>query len=113
MDFLTAIALLAFAWAATLSGVLVGGHLVFRASGNAGSLFQRTRGGAYNLADDAEEVAEDEMDIPPDLQQHVGRFQKSFDPGQEIFGGGTGARHGAARPFDAPVPPKEEDNERD
>ena len=107
MDFLTAISLLAFAWAATLSGVIVGGWLVFKASGNAGSLFARTQGGAYNIEDGADDRDIDtEVQVPEHLSKHMHRFQNSFDPGDTLFGGGSG-RHGAARPFEAPVPPKQ------
>ena len=112
MDFLTAIALLAFAWAATLSGVIVGGHLVFRASGNYGRLFGQGQGGAYNIEDGTEEREIDfEQDAPEALRRHMDRFKSSFDPGETIFGAAAGGqqgygRHGAARPFTPPVPPK-------
>lgn len=111
MEFVTAMALLAFAWAATLSGVIVGGHLVFKASGNTGSLFNRTQGGAYNI-NDGTELTEPNFDeqTPSELQRQMERFKKSFDPGESIFGAADGvkqhSKHGAARPFEAPVPPK-------
>lgn len=110
MEFLTAMALLAFAWAATLSGVIVGGHLVFKASGSAGSLFSRSQGGAYNIEDGADDIDPGgEQELPDQLKRQMSRFKQSFDPGESIFGASEGfqgyGRHGAARPFEAPVPP--------
>jgi hypothetical protein len=108
MNFLNAIGLLLFAWAATLSGVLAGGWLVFKA-GQGGSLFTLRSGGAYNLDDDAEEV-EREPRLPPEIETHVNRFRQTYDPGEAMFGG-SATRHGAAQPFAAPVPPKGDDDE--
>ena len=114
MDFVTVIALLAFGWASTISGVIVGGHLVFRASGQAGSLLSRNRGNAYNIEDGTEERdVSMEQEMPPELAKHMNRFKDSFDPGESIFGGtgstggGHGRHHGATRPWSPPVPPKQ------
>jgi hypothetical protein len=113
MEFLTAIALLAFAWLATLSGVLVGGHLVYKASGNAGDLFSTGKGGAYHI-DDGLDAPEPDLSeqVPESLAKHMDRFRQSFDPGETIFGASGGyqryGKHGAARPFEAPEPPKPE-----
>jgi hypothetical protein len=116
MEFLTAIALLAFAWLATLSGVLVGGHLVYKASGNAGDLFSTGKGGAYHI-DDGLDASEPDLSeqVPESLAKHMDRFKQSFDPGETIFGASGGyqryGKHGAARPFEAPEPPKPEAQE--
>jgi hypothetical protein len=113
MEFLTAIALLAFAWAATLSGVIVGGHLVFKASGQTGGLFDRGKGGAYHI-DDGLDAPEPDLSeqVPESLAKHMNRFKQSFDPGETIFGASGGyqryGKHGATRPFEAPEPPKPE-----
>jgi len=118
MEFLTAIALLGFAWLATLSGVLVGGHLVYKATGQTGGLFSTGKGGAYHIDDGltAEEPDWSEQ-MPESVQKHMDRFKKSFDPGETIFGAGEGyqqyGRHGAAKPFEAPVPPDQEKGEAD
>ena len=110
MEFLSALALLAFAWAATLSGVIVGGHLVYKASGQTGGLFNRGKGGAYHIDDGLDAAEPDwENQLPESVAQHMDRFRQSFDPGETIFGASGGyqqyGRHGATRPFEAPMPP--------
>lgn len=78
-----------FSWFSTISGVALGGYLVFKAGGNHGPLF-RVRSdspqGAVNLDEGFEEEEQEDFRMPDEAARASERFMSSFDPGDLVFG---------------------------
>lgn len=115
MDCLTLFGLLVFGWFATFTGVLLGGYLVYRATGKSGPLFNQPGGDAYNLPDEFTDGTGEEVEPPDELKKMNERFQQTFkgggeeyDPGQDLFGYGNQA---AARAWTPPDIQEDEDGD--
>ena len=115
MDFFVAIGLFAAGWAATISGVIVGGWLVYKASGGR-QMFKPERGSAYNLDEDILDPDQAEPpEMPDGLMNYNQQFKDQYDPGV-IF---EDTRAAAVKPAQAPVEDEdgfiveEENNEKD
>lgn len=78
-----------FSWFSTISGVILGGYLVYKASGNQAPLF-RVRSdspqGGTNIDDGFEEEEQQDIHMPDEAARANERFMSMFDPGEMIFG---------------------------